>query len=98
MNEAVPQPGGRIEVGLRWPGAEDPLEPVSSPTGGREKSLAQLYTPARTLHPRTLFHDVVLIEALCLKEARELPSMRVPGFTDSFVLLALTLLSGLLGS
>ena len=41
------------------------------------------------------FDDVVVVDALELDEARELLSTRVPGFTDSFVFLALALSGGL---
>ena len=41
------------------------------------------------------FDDVVIVDALDFDEARELLSARVPGFTDSFVFLALALSGGL---
>lgn len=41
------------------------------------------------------FDDVVVVEALEFSEAREMLSTRVPGFTDSFVFLALALSGGL---
>jgi hypothetical protein len=41
------------------------------------------------------FDDVVVVDTLELDEARELLSTRVPGFTDSFVFLALALSGGL---
>lgn len=41
------------------------------------------------------FDDVVVVDALEFEEARELLSTRVPGFTDSFVFLALALSGGL---
>jgi hypothetical protein len=41
------------------------------------------------------FDDVVVVDALNFNEARELLSARVPGFTDSFVFLALALSGGL---
>jgi hypothetical protein len=41
------------------------------------------------------FDDVVVVDTLELDEARELLSKRVPGFTDSFVFLALALSGGL---
>jgi hypothetical protein len=41
------------------------------------------------------FDDVVVVDALEFDEARDLLSARVPGFTDSFVFLALALSGGL---
>lgn len=41
------------------------------------------------------FDDVVVVDALEIDEARELLSKRVPGFTESFVFLALSLSAGL---
>ena len=41
------------------------------------------------------FDDVIVVDALELDEARKLLSTRVPGYTDSFVFLALALSGGL---